>query len=343
VAVIPGQLEKAQLENLAADPTNLPEGRVWTNTVSDRAKVVLGGLAKELATLDQTQTLTNKTIDADANTITNIENADIKAAAAIAVNKLAAVTISRALVSDASGFVSPSATTASEIGFVSGLTSAIQTQIDSKAPAATAVTLTDAQTLTNKTIAFASNTLTGVQPTVTLTTKGDIYVATAASTVARQAVGINGDVLTADSALANGLKWATPAAVSYATQADQETGTATNTAVTPGRQQFHPSAAKSWVRFYWSAGVPTIEASYNVSSLTDVGVGVVDINFTTSFSSATSYMPVLGYVSTNLAQQHQFDFIPVDSTAAKCRVRFSVNGAQVDNTNSVTVVFYGDQ
>lgn len=39
-----------------------------------------------------TQTLTNKTIDADSNTITNIENADIKASAAIAVSKLAAGT-----------------------------------------------------------------------------------------------------------------------------------------------------------------------------------------------------------------------------------------------------------
>lgn len=39
-----------------------------------------------------TATLTNKSIDADTNTITNIENADIKAAAAIAVSKLAAGT-----------------------------------------------------------------------------------------------------------------------------------------------------------------------------------------------------------------------------------------------------------
>jgi len=36
-----------------------------------------------------TQALANKTIDADLNTITNIENADIKAAAAIATTKLA--------------------------------------------------------------------------------------------------------------------------------------------------------------------------------------------------------------------------------------------------------------
>lgn len=77
-------------------------------------------------------TLTNKTIDADSNTITNIENADIKAGAAIALNKLAATTVSSALVSDASGFVSASATTSAEIGFVSGVTSSIQTQLNGK-------------------------------------------------------------------------------------------------------------------------------------------------------------------------------------------------------------------
>jgi hypothetical protein len=46
----------------------------------------------------------------------------------------------------------------------------------------------------------------------TLTTKGDIYAATAASTPARLAVGANDTVLTADSSTATGLKWATAAA-----------------------------------------------------------------------------------------------------------------------------------
>jgi len=80
------------------------------------------------------------------------------------------------------------AVTATELGYVDGVTSAIQTQIDSKIGSASAI---------NPTIVDA---------------KGDIIAATAADTVARLAVGANDTVLTADSSTATGLKWATPAA-----------------------------------------------------------------------------------------------------------------------------------
>lgn len=64
-----------------------------------------------------------------------------------------------------------------------------------------------------------------------LTTKGDLYTATAASTVARTGVGSNGQVLTADSAQTNGIKWAAlPAADPTATTINY-TGTATNDVV----------------------------------------------------------------------------------------------------------------
>lgn len=47
----------------------------------------------------------------------------------------------------------------------------------------------------------------GISQTI-VDAKGDIIVATAADTVARQAVGTDGHVLTADSSLTNGIKWA---------------------------------------------------------------------------------------------------------------------------------------
>ena len=86
-----------------------------------------------------TDTLTNKSIDSDNNTITNIVNADIKSAAAIAFSKMADLTASRALVSDGNGDVSVSAVTSTEIGYLDGVTSAIQTQLDNKSTKAFAI------------------------------------------------------------------------------------------------------------------------------------------------------------------------------------------------------------
>lgn len=108
--------------------SSISAGQTRVMTIPDADLTIVGTATS--------QTLTNKTIDADANTLSNIDNADIKAAAAIAVNKLAALTASRAVVSDGSGFITQATTTATEIGYVNGVTSAIQTQMNLKAPLA---------------------------------------------------------------------------------------------------------------------------------------------------------------------------------------------------------------
>jgi len=86
-----------------------------------------------------TDTLTNKSIDSDNNTITNLVNADIKSSAAIEFSKMENLTASRALVSDGSGDVSVSAVTSTEIGHLDGVSSNIQTQLDTKTTAAFAI------------------------------------------------------------------------------------------------------------------------------------------------------------------------------------------------------------
>jgi trimeric autotransporter adhesin len=87
------------------------------------------------------------------------------------------MTKARNLADNALTTVSPT-----ELGYLDGVTSGVQTQLDAKLANA----LVDA--------------------------KGDVLTATADNTPARLAVGANDTVLTADSSTATGLKWATPAA-----------------------------------------------------------------------------------------------------------------------------------
>jgi hypothetical protein len=69
-----------------------------------------------------------------------------------------------------------------------------------------------------------------------------------------------------------------------ATQAEMEGAASILTVVTPGRQHFHPSAAKWWIK---APGAGTsINASYNVTSVTDVAVGRLGVNIATDHSDA---------------------------------------------------------
>lgn len=72
---------------------------------------------------------------------------------------------------------------------------------------------------------------------------------------------------------------------SAASQAQQEAGTSTIAGTTPGRQQYHPSACKFWVVFTGS-GTPTIQVSYNMTSITDNGTGDYTLNIDIDFSGA---------------------------------------------------------
>lgn len=72
------------------------------------------------------------------------------------------MTKARDLANAGTGFTTVSAT---ELGYLDGVTSAVQTQIDTKAPTSTAVTLTGTQTLTNKTLTSpAINNATSTGP-----------------------------------------------------------------------------------------------------------------------------------------------------------------------------------
>lgn len=74
--------------------------------------------------------------------------------------------------------------------------------------------------------------------------------------------------------------------IELADQAEQEAGSATNRAVVPGRQQFHPSAVKGWAYVNVVVG---IHASYNVSGVTDLAVAVY-VSIGTRISAAPTML-----------------------------------------------------
>lgn len=139
-----------------------PAGNLAADDVQEALEELQSDVDTRL-TAASTATLTNKTFDADGtgNSISNIENADIKAGAAIDASKIADGSVSN-----------------TEFQHLSTVTSNVQTQLDGKVDEST------------------------------LTTKGDIYAASAANTPARLAVGTDGYVLTADSTQTTGIKWA---------------------------------------------------------------------------------------------------------------------------------------
>jgi hypothetical protein len=85
--------------------------------------------------------LADDAVGADELAANAVVNASVASGAAIAFSKMADLTASRALVSDGSGDVSVSAVTSTEIGYLDGVTSAIQTQIDTKASKGFAVAM----------------------------------------------------------------------------------------------------------------------------------------------------------------------------------------------------------
>lgn len=133
-------------------PGTSPDGAImlFDGTTGKLARAATGsGFVKSTAGVYSTQASVGLAGDVSGvlpvsnggtNSSTTLVNSRILNTVSGAIVEAAAITASRALISDVDGIPTHSATTAAELGFVSGVSSSIQTQLGSKEPAIAAGT-----------------------------------------------------------------------------------------------------------------------------------------------------------------------------------------------------------
>lgn len=125
-----------------------------------------------------------------------------------------------------------------------------------------------------------------------------------------------------------------------ATKAEQEAASDDTKMVTPAKQQDHPSAAKAWVAFD-GTGTVAIRDSYNVSSITDNGVGDYTVNFTTAFSTADYHASVN---TKDVGQaDHGYQHVSIAPTASAYRLTTIAVTVGATDRDYVHAAFHGDQ
>ncbi len=115
---------------LTSTDWNTFNGKMGTALASGNIFVGNGSNIATSVSMTGDITITNAGVTAIASGV--IVDADVNNSAAIALTKLAATTVSRAIVSNGSGFFTAATTTATEIGYVNGVTSPIQAQLNTK-------------------------------------------------------------------------------------------------------------------------------------------------------------------------------------------------------------------
>ncbi len=175
----------------------------------------------------------------------------------------------------------------------------------------------------------------GLQKNV-ITTRGDLVVGNAAAAAARLALGAADSFVVSDG---TDITFIAPAS-----QVEQEAGTLTTKPVTPGRQQFHPSAAKMWCNFD-GTGTPSINGSYNVAGIVDNGNGDHTLTIAADFSGS-SYVTVVSMTnSSSLIEGNTVGSHPAGSVTI--RTWEAASSSDTTKTfidrNAIFVACYGDQ
>lgn len=242
-------------------------------------------------------TLSNTGVAAIASGV--IVDSDIHASAAISVSKLATITASRAIVTDANGFLTASSVTSTELGYVSGVTSPIQTQLNSKQATITgaATTITSSNLTASRALIANSSGKVAVS-SVTDTQLG--YLSTTTSNVQTQLnsklSATISSVATGDIIYYNGTNWVnlprgTNGQALYSTATSIQWDTPTINGIPIGGTANQVLAKQSGTDF--DADWETL----SVSSITDLTATAAELNVLDGITATTTELNYVDGVS----------------------------------------------
>jgi hypothetical protein len=213
-----------------------------------------------------------------------------------------------------------------------------------------AVQLSDSTSSTSTTLAATANAVkttydlaNGAVAKSIVDAKGDLIAATAADTVSRLGVGANGTVLTADSAEATGLKWATPSGGGKVLQVVSNTySTATTVASTTYADTglsatITPSSTSSKI-------LVLVTQSYGMARAdTTVGYALkIRRDSTDIFNGSTTYQASYFYLDGNTAFKEVYtytNYTYLDSPSSTAALTYKTQGRAYLTTNSGSVTF----
>jgi hypothetical protein len=133
-----------------------------------------------------------------------------------------------------------------------------------------------------------------------------------------------------------------------ATQATMEAAASPASVVTPLNQHYHPGHPKVWGKASYAAGTPTLNVSYNVTSITDTGAGDLLVTHDKDFSSVHyAFIPVAETNDPALdAAADKPQAMTGAMTAGTAQIVFASDDTVVNSDNgiaSVSFVGLGDQ
>jgi hypothetical protein len=175
----------------------------------------------------------------------------------------------------------------------------------------------------------------GIQPTL-LTTKGDIIVATGNATLVRQGVGTNNQVLMADSAQADGVKYANEATATLTTTGDTLYASAANTLErraigTTGQVLTVSGGVPTWATPSAGGGMTLLSTTSitNVSSISITGI---------SQSYKQLIIRIINAATSVVSDTIRLQFNSVTSNTYSFTSQASTTGNTITGTNVINLI-----